>query len=1053
MLNVSQAFKDAIQADSRNVKGAVIVSFDEKISLDQATATATSYASEATPPSQACVGRIREADYALTGMIPARLQGPHYGWQSAREILPDGTLYAPRGNTSQTLTSGDFQNGQLTDLEISGGALQLKSGSRVDDFTSPFSTFRVVSGNWGIDYLTQGQPVFTHPYISDMQSTTCVIEFDATDGPIMVFMDWHVSSENGYDIFTISIDGTNFVNASGERSGTISFFVESGTKQVTLKYSKDPSVSAGYDRAWLSRVEVRSATKISEMDFTTASTVSGFSNPNWALAYVSQAGKQVYRAETITHNQSTENIFTLTLDQEAVLYYKVGVSSERFYDWFNVYIDGQLWTSISGETVQASNATLQPGTHTIKFEYTKDENSTVGADTGWIEFIKVFTVNSTSVTQGSCILEVTTPAINGIVDEVRLSWDDTEDADFLVSIAVSFDDGQSWVHVGNGDPIPFDHSQPWPSTFKLKITLYNGAALWAPLEPGFIIPLAQPGKESTRLLSVSLDYNYSMWMPEELIIDYGNLVRSNNFLLVTSVTSVITDFKIEVYNPNTNQWVLLEYVTGNDLTEWAKYYPNTVTFQKIKLTVLKTKPGTSRITVLYFGAVAQLVFEGDDIVDFTVLEEMRAEGEAPLGSVTANECSLSLRNEHRWFTPQHKQSPLYGLLKPKTLFEPYLGVEVSPNTFEMVPMGKFRSTDWNAPSTSVEASVTGYDRLYELGDQDVPILPVQRNVQIKDLFALLFQALGLQPDEYEIDPTLTQPVQLGWIPNGKVFNALSVMSEAGNCSVTTDRQNRIVVRNNFQYVSEAPEVRFTDDDQILEIDNPQKLLDIYTHVKVNYKFPNLKPVQEILTVQDLDLPPGDTTLRNLSFRDAPVALVTSVQLLDAPNCKVTYFEYGAWSMNITINNASNTTLTTSLIVYGRPVELTNSAQTAINYEILARGVTEKVYSIDNPLIQNQHVAKVYSGAILDYLSDPLANYKITARGNPALELRDVIEVESAIDKIPLSRVSIMRSRFEFDGGLQVEMDAKKPMVPSFWICLAPGHMVKAYQKLENVYEQ
>lgn len=817
MLNVSTSFHDAVNSPSRNVKGAVVVTFDETISLDKATATATTYTSETTSPSKVCTGRFREADYSLTGMIPAQLQGPHYGWQSARNILPDGTILPFEGSELQTLDYEDFQNGELTNLEIADGGLQLKrsASSIVDTFDKPFTSFKIEH---------------------------------------------------------------------------IKFYEES---------------------------------------------VGGF------------------------------------------------------------------------------------------------------------------------VENGYCILDVITPTVPGELKQVRLSWEDTENASYLVGMAVSFDDGANWISVYKGDVIPFDYSQPLPSTFKLKITLRNGNYLpspaWIPLQPGLIAPIEIDYKESTKLLSVSMYYDYYIDEAEELIVDYGHTIRTRNLLLATSFTSIISDFKIEAYDPNTNEWTLIEDVVDNNSNEWTRCYPNALKFQKLKLTISKMKPLTSRIVVLYFGAVAQLIFEGDDIVDFSILEEMRAEGSAPLGSVTANECSATFRNDHRWFTPQNKQSPLYGLLKPKTLFEPYLGVEVSPSTFEMVPMGKFRSTDWNAPSTFVDASITGYDRLYEIGDLEVPLLPVQRNVRIKDLFELLFKAIGLQPDEYDIDPTLTQPVQIGWIPDGKVFDALGVMTEAGNCSITTDRLSRILVRNNFQYIGQ-PVTKFTDDDHIFEIDNPQRILDTYTHVKVDYKLPSLKPVQEILVVDDLEIPPGSTTLRNLKFRDAPVALVTTIQLLNNTSCKVTFFEYGAWGMNITINNMSSNTEIVKMTVYGRPVELASSAQTAINYEILASGVKERIYSIDNPLIQSPNVAKIYSSAILDYLSDPLANFRMQTRGNPALELRDIIEVESATDKIPLSRVSIMRSSVKFDGSLSVDIDAKKPMVPSYWIFLAPGHMVKAYQKLENIYE-
>lgn len=1057
MLNVSQDFKDAINRDSRSVKAMVAVTFDERINMDNVTASATTYASEETHPNKVINGRFNESDFIVTGDAPDRLKSVQYGWQSAREINPDGTIKLLEDNQVQTLSANDFRNGKLTDLEVVNNALRLKvdDGSIVDDFTGPIKTFKIISGAWDIRMLN-GNNVFTHPIVGDSSLIECVIEFSVSE-PSIAYIDWGVSSEYRFDKFEISQGASILVNTSGEETGTLKILLDPNSPtRLTLKYYKDSGSYRGMDRAWLSKVEIKPIQVISDIDFSTVTSVADFSNPNWQLAYVAKANKQVYRANTITHDQSTVNIYTFTLDSPATILYKVGASSEQFYDYFDVYVDDELRSSLSGEMYKVEIVDLQPGTHTLKFVYRKDGSVDSGLDTGWIEFIRIIAIGRSdggiAATQGHCILEIATPSMEGAIDEVKLNFTDSENAPYLVDLKVSLDDGQSWKTVRRDGVVPFDYSQPWPATFKLKITLYHSSAappIWAPLEPGLIIPITREyEKEATQLLSLEIYYHSSIAI-EELEVDYGAKIRTNNLWLVTGNTCKIEDFSIQIYDPDTNNWSILETVTGNTQRIWSNYYYNTLKFQKIKLIINKVAPGTSRIVVLQFGAVAQLVFEGDDIVDLEILEELIAEGSAQLGSVIANECALTLRNDHRWFTPVNNESPLAGLLKPKRLIEPYLGVEIASNRYEFIPMGKFRSTDWNAPSSGVEVSLTGYDRMIELNEMEIPLIPVIKNVTIKDLFTTLFQKIGLSPTEYLIDQSLTQPIPIGWIPNGKVRDALPVLAEAGNCTVTIDRYDRIIVRSNFQNVNKPTEAKFTDNDHIIEIDNPQRLLDIYTHVKVSYKIPSLKNVQEILTIQDLSLPPGRTDLKNLQFQEAPVAIVTSVQLLESTKCSVIGFKYGAWGMDISLQNNSNSLETVQLIVYGKPINLISSSQIVSNHEILMDGVTEKYYEIDNPLIQSQNVAKVYSRAILEYLVDPRGNFKMTVRGNPALEPRDIIEVESIADKIPLSRVSITRNKIRFDGGLEVEIDGRKPAVPSYWVFINPGFPAKVYQQVND----
>ena len=70
-----------------------------------------------------------------------------------------------------------------------------------------------------------------------------------------VKFDYHVSSENNYDWFTIVVNGSQIDRISGTDSGSYSGRLSSGT-EITFTYSKDGSNSNGSDCGWVDNWEV-----------------------------------------------------------------------------------------------------------------------------------------------------------------------------------------------------------------------------------------------------------------------------------------------------------------------------------------------------------------------------------------------------------------------------------------------------------------------------------------------------------------------------------------------------------------------------------------------------------------------------------------------------------------------------------------------------------------------------------------------------------------------------------------------------------------------------
>jgi len=426
---------------------------------------------------------------------------------------------------------------------------------------------------------------------------------------------------------------------------------------------------------------------------------------------------------------------------------------------------------------------------------------------------------------------------------------------------------------------------------------------------------------------------------------------------------------------------------------------------------------------VYFDGPDQLPTIFNEIVSLSLLEELKADSASPLGLVSSNELTIGFDNSARDFTPTNSEGIYYGMLKPNILIKPYLGLELPDSSIEYIPIGVFRSGDWNSPSSSLESSVTAYDKLYEIGDLDVPMIAVASDTTIGQLFEMLFSALGMATDEYTIDATLTQVVLLGYIPKGKVKAALQYLSTAGCCSVYADRYGIIQVKSNF--ISGSSVTTWTDDDQIINAENPQKYLDAYSVIRLNYKLPVKKSLTTILSITDYSIPTGGIAVTAAEFSIGPVFYVEQVNLLGAINAQVTNINYGAWSITVEIANIGDAEVVT-IEVIGRTVEFTG-----FNYSIEdTSAVTlfgRRELPIDNNLIQSLSVATSYAQSLLTYVVDPLVNFDVELRGDPAVEVHDIVKIEDTVDKIGTIDIVVTRTELNFDSGLSAKVKARKPI--------------------------
>jgi carboxypeptidase D len=146
--------------------------------------------------------------------------------------------------------------------------------------------------------------------------------------------------------------------------------------QYTTNYGASSGVTDGFERTLLGP------------DYTTGG------NANWFITTGSyHAGTRSAEAGNINDSQYT--YLERVIDGgDLSFWYKV--SSETNYDFFNFYINGARQLHVSGAGNWAYySTTLAAGTHTLKWEYTKDGSVSSGSDTVWIDDLQL-TVDDTT---------------------------------------------------------------------------------------------------------------------------------------------------------------------------------------------------------------------------------------------------------------------------------------------------------------------------------------------------------------------------------------------------------------------------------------------------------------------------------------------------------------------------------------------------------------------------------------------------------------------------------------------------------------------------------
>ena len=497
------------------------------------------------------------------------------------------------------------------------------------------------------------------------------------------------------------------------------------------------------------------------------------------------------------------------------------------------------------------------------------------------------------------------------------------------------------------------------------------------------------------------------------------------------------DFEIRLYNGGV---VYTETVTNNNKVSWTKEIEQINEIEKVEIEIMRWNKPNRVIKIMEVFSSIQEIYEGEDIISINLIEEREtSQGSLPVGNISSNEIEIVLNNVNREFDAGNKDSRLYGLVKPNRKIQAWLGTED-----ELVPLGLFWTKDWDVPEDGVIAKSIGRDRLDRLRESNYSTSKVEVNKTIYELAEIILQDAGLKVDQYWIDEELKsfivpyayfEPVshrealrQLVTACLGQVYCDRRGIVRIEGPSFTFEKLDTLTtmfLQAEFPSEMDIIEGYGISEEDYFRKNNPSRQSDIANHITVETQPLTVGNVEEIyFSSEAREIKTNETTIITINFNHVP-CIDVNVNLEGTGTIVAT--EIYSWGADVTISSTSNGTFT--LNATGKPLKVTNSDRVrSVDEDSILENGTIRHEMPKNHLIQNISTAKVIADTLLAYYKDPKRDLEMEWRGNPALELGDIVVVNDYTRGIgEQGYYYATKQELEFAGYLRAKLEGRRAL--------------------------
>lgn len=485
-------------------------------------------------------------------------------------------------------------------------------------------------------------------------------------------------------------------------------------------------------------------------------------------------------------------------------------------------------------------------------------------------------------------------------------------------------------------------------------------------------------------------------------------------------------------------------ITETDNSE--VYYYNIVNVpscDNILLTVTKWSQPTAVIKIMEFYSSIIRQYNGDVIKSISVLEEREIrDSTTPIGNISANEVSIELQNIKvdgitDPFFPGNTLSFYYTLLKPGRLVNVELGFETAGGSDSFVTMGTFWSGDFTIDDKSPTMSFTARDRMERLRKLTYDDNEFETSISFETLLDNVLTSAKLKEPqlEYSIDSNLSSlTIPISYIKRVDYFEAIKQVVAACGGQAYMSRNDELIIESSNDATAYSGIDLFITKSEYFTKNQPSRYEEIINKLEIETQPLIIGTSLETVYKTDTDitlLASATNDPITIVYSSTPVSGVSdSTVTLTGTTCTptITDSSYYSWGCILEITNSVATDGTFTIEIEGYTYELVDQKviSSQDDTSILANG--EKVYRLPtNHLIQSDSLAQDIADDLIGFYADPRNDLVLTWRGNPALELGDIIVVpeyqRGAVDNQAIFKIYKLVT--DFDGSLKQTISARR----------------------------
>lgn len=497
---------------------------------------------------------------------------------------------------------------------------------------------------------------------------------------------------------------------------------------------------------------------------------------------------------------------------------------------------------------------------------------------------------------------------------------------------------------------------------------------------------------------------------QDMIISFARRpIGSWTIIGDTKLEQYPVDFRIDFVRDNQ----AVQSVSFMDNTEIVKkIYPNVIDIDKVAITIFKWSTPNACVKLMKFFDMLSEVYEGSDLLSFEVNEEMSSEDANY--NINSDTMCVSIYNKDKKFTTGY----LKNLLVLDRKVKPYIGIEEN-GVVTYTSLGVFYSDEWKIEDDGMWIKCTAVDKLMRLQNKTYVGMDVSFSVTLYDIAEDILLKAGFDRSKFEISDDLDAIViPTAFMPKDTVWNALQEIANTGLCKIYINRDDRVIVRSETDYVADSgivlnPSNSFSQNSNISLTEFANKVSVEYCDVEIG---------DEVVTAAEVSiiLDPNETLDITIDYT---TEVAYSQVIADNTNMQLSNIKTGVNACMLTITNTTGTVQQGTITVEGSAIDITYKTISVID-EQSVRDYGEFEYSHpSSELVQTSQLATRIASTILSKMKAGEGVITTKWRGDTALTLGKKFKVinRSNVENTLLCEYN----KISYDGGLTQETRGRK----------------------------